>query len=209
MATYSKSEKTRAHIFNVAKNLFVTQGYNGVSTRNIAQAAEVSTGTLYRYFPSKSDILFEIRRSSLDHLHQVADNLPDDMPLIDKICTIINEDVASISTGVDLPRESMLSGPLLDLALASRAESYSTLEQLQEEEGFRTELRSIYAQAIRQTQAAGLFDSEADPELFSQAIAAFYFQALDQVTLNPSLKPSTLIAPKLEVLFKGYVPEKA
>lgn len=207
MATYSKSERTKTHIFNTAIRLFVTQGYTATSTRNIAQAADVSTGTLYRYFPSKSDILFQIRRSSHENLHRVAQQLPADMPLMEKIRTIVNEDVTVISEGIDLPTDSELSGPLLELALAARAESYSSLDQLRAEEGFRKELRSIYAEAIRQAQGAGLFDPTADAEVFAQAIAAFYFQALDQTTLDPSLKPAELIAPKLEILFKGYIIE--
>ncbi len=48
------------HILNTAANLFATKGFHRTTTKEIAQAADVSEGTLYNYFESKNDLLFGI-----------------------------------------------------------------------------------------------------------------------------------------------------
>jgi AcrR family transcriptional regulator len=52
-----KAEKTRRRIFGEALRLFKRDGYEQTSMEAIAEAAEVSLRTLYRYFPSKDLIL--------------------------------------------------------------------------------------------------------------------------------------------------------
>ncbi len=52
-----KKAKTRALIQQVALRLFRDQGYAATSIEGIAEAAEVSTTTVFRYFPTKPDLL--------------------------------------------------------------------------------------------------------------------------------------------------------
>ena len=49
----AKSERSRAVILEAALNLFSHQGYRGTSIRDIAEAAQVSTGNVYHHFPDK------------------------------------------------------------------------------------------------------------------------------------------------------------
>lgn len=46
----------RQELLHRATEVFVTRGYAEVSMRDIAAAIDVSTGTLYHYFPSKEDL---------------------------------------------------------------------------------------------------------------------------------------------------------
>jgi AcrR family transcriptional regulator len=48
---------TRLRILEAAKRLFATAGFDASTTRNIADAAEIATGTLFNYFPSKEALL--------------------------------------------------------------------------------------------------------------------------------------------------------
>jgi len=50
----------RAHIIKIAAELIVKKGYNNISTRELANALGMSTGGLYHYIGSKSDILYLI-----------------------------------------------------------------------------------------------------------------------------------------------------
>ena len=52
-----KKAKTRALIQQVALRLFRDQGYAATSIEQIAEAAEVSTTTVFRYFPTKPDLV--------------------------------------------------------------------------------------------------------------------------------------------------------
>jgi AcrR family transcriptional regulator len=54
-----KVERTRAQIVEVAQDLFLDQGYAATTMEQVAEAAEVGTSTLYRYFPSKELLLLE------------------------------------------------------------------------------------------------------------------------------------------------------
>lgn len=52
-----KKLRTRAAIQQQAFRLFREQGYEGTSVSQIAEAAEVSESTFFRYFPTKEDVV--------------------------------------------------------------------------------------------------------------------------------------------------------
>jgi len=52
-----KKVRTRAAIQQHALRLFREQGYDGTTVQEIADAAEVSESTLFRYFPTKEDLV--------------------------------------------------------------------------------------------------------------------------------------------------------
>ncbi|MEU7877433.1 TetR/AcrR family transcriptional regulator [Microbispora bryophytorum] len=59
-----KKERTRQAISEVAIAMFLEHGFDRVGVAEIAAAAEVSKPTLFRYFPSKEDLV----------LHRIADH---------------------------------------------------------------------------------------------------------------------------------------
>ena len=62
----------RQHIADTAAQLFALHGYEQVSIADVAQAVEVSDQTVYNYFPSKQDLVFdqadEIRQRYQQHV---------------------------------------------------------------------------------------------------------------------------------------------
>lgn len=52
-----KKAKTRSAIQRAALRLFQEQGYAATTVEQVAQAAEVSPSTLFRYFPTKEDLV--------------------------------------------------------------------------------------------------------------------------------------------------------
>ncbi|MFJ7910672.1 TetR/AcrR family transcriptional regulator [Kitasatospora sp. NPDC096204] len=59
-----KKERTRDAIAEAAASLFLEHGFDRVSVNDIAAAAEISKPTLFRYFPTKEDLV----------LHRFADH---------------------------------------------------------------------------------------------------------------------------------------
>ncbi|MEU9851728.1 TetR family transcriptional regulator [Streptomyces sp. NPDC047974] len=59
-----KKQRTRDAIGDAAVSLFLERGFDRVSVNEIAAAAEVSKPTLFRYFPTKEDLV----------LHRFADH---------------------------------------------------------------------------------------------------------------------------------------
>ncbi|UKP00435.1 TetR/AcrR family transcriptional regulator [Nostoc sp. UHCC 0870] len=52
--------QTRSRILQAALKLFAAQGFDGTTTRDLAQAAGVAEGTLFRHFSNKKAILVEV-----------------------------------------------------------------------------------------------------------------------------------------------------
>jgi AcrR family transcriptional regulator len=55
--TAETKSATRKRIIHAARRLFAANGFDATTTRDIAIAAEIATGTLFNYFPTKEAIL--------------------------------------------------------------------------------------------------------------------------------------------------------
>jgi AcrR family transcriptional regulator len=67
--TGSDGEKTQAAIRDAAVSLIAQHGYEAVSMRRLASEVGVQAATLYRYFPSKEDLLYSLLET---HMHDLA-----------------------------------------------------------------------------------------------------------------------------------------
>jgi AcrR family transcriptional regulator len=59
----SSEIQTRTRILQAAQRLFAAKGFEGTTTRDLAQTAGVAEGTLFRYFANKKAILVEVATS--------------------------------------------------------------------------------------------------------------------------------------------------
>src|SRR3977135_4128693 len=72
-----KKERTREAIARAAHELFAERGYHATTLPDIAEAADVSTRTIFAYFPSKEDILFSDFPAMKEALAQALANRPE------------------------------------------------------------------------------------------------------------------------------------
>src|SRR5438132_5590407 len=72
-----KKQRTREAIVRAAHQLFVERGYDATTVPEIAAAADVSTRTIFAYFPSKEDILFSDFPLMKEALAQVLADRPE------------------------------------------------------------------------------------------------------------------------------------
>jgi AcrR family transcriptional regulator len=80
-APQRRNEEARLAILSAADELMIERGFGGVTVEGIAARAGVSKQTIYRWWPSKVDIL-------LDTLVEEADRrlkIPEDGPVVDGI----------------------------------------------------------------------------------------------------------------------------
>jgi AcrR family transcriptional regulator len=54
-----KKQQTRRTIAEAAKRLFLERGFDQVSVAEVARAADVSEQTVFNYFPTKEDLVYE------------------------------------------------------------------------------------------------------------------------------------------------------
>jgi AcrR family transcriptional regulator len=71
-----KKRQTRQHIADTAARLFAERGYEHVSVLDVAEAAEVSEQTVYNYFPTKQDLVFDREEDLSDRLTELIRSRP-------------------------------------------------------------------------------------------------------------------------------------
>jgi AcrR family transcriptional regulator len=55
-----KAEETKSRVERAALTLFVARGVTETTTKEIAMAASIAEGTIYRYFPSKEQLALDL-----------------------------------------------------------------------------------------------------------------------------------------------------
>ncbi|MFC4077980.1 TetR/AcrR family transcriptional regulator [Salinithrix halophila] len=63
-----KKQYNRTAILNTAGRLFFEQGYTKTTMAEVAKQSAVGVGTIYNYFPSKSDLLLNLFAAESDQL---------------------------------------------------------------------------------------------------------------------------------------------
>ncbi len=72
-----KKQKTRRLISETARALFAGRGFEAVSVSEVANAAEVSEATVFNYFPTKEDLVYEgLERFEEEMLRAVRERPP-------------------------------------------------------------------------------------------------------------------------------------
>jgi AcrR family transcriptional regulator len=74
-AETAKKEATTERILSSASSLFAQNGYKGVSTREIAEAADVNEITIYRHYPRKRDLYLAVLDAELGKISLKGDFL--------------------------------------------------------------------------------------------------------------------------------------
>ena len=70
----AKQAEKRQQIIEAATQVIVQKGIDKTSLTDIAQAAGISKGSLYYYYATKNDLIFDITEA---HINQISDNLFD------------------------------------------------------------------------------------------------------------------------------------
>jgi AcrR family transcriptional regulator len=68
----TRPARTDGRVTDAAVTLFAAKGFHGTGIRELADAAGLSSATLYHYMGTKEDLLVEIMRTSLDRLLEAA-----------------------------------------------------------------------------------------------------------------------------------------
>jgi AcrR family transcriptional regulator len=92
--------KTKKLILRTALKLFVEQGITETTVRDIAAAAGLAEGTLYRHFASKEELAWELFHTNytafaqeLDRLQREFETLPEKLTaMIRQFCTFFDRD---------------------------------------------------------------------------------------------------------------------
>lgn len=67
----SKETSTRDHLLDTAGHLFAERGFDGLSIRDLAEAAEVNLGAVNYHFRSKEELYMAVFRDKITGLHAI------------------------------------------------------------------------------------------------------------------------------------------
>lgn len=77
---HGRSEEARAAVLEAADDILAERGFAGVTIEGIAARAGVAKQTIYRWWPSKTDILFEaLAEDAAAHFSARGDDLASDL----------------------------------------------------------------------------------------------------------------------------------
>ena len=130
------------NILDSAKTLFATKGYEGTSTREIAENASLTVGAIYKHYPSKAALLEEITTEAATVLEPLLqreiDEGPNDVLYRLTRCLVI--------FNLEYTRESKIAN-----------EEYRSLPEpaLHTAINARRRIRRIFEQAIADTVGVG------------------------------------------------------
>lgn len=97
-----KQERVRQDIMDAGLRLFVEQGFDATTVDQIADAAQISRRTLFRYFETKGDILMAAMRGMSDFLEASLRARPaNEAPLLSLLEIFIALSRQLASSGVD------------------------------------------------------------------------------------------------------------
>lgn len=91
----TKSERTRAHLREIALRSFRERGYDATTIRQIAAEAEVSVGVTHYHFASKSQLVQELYLD-VQERHRAAA-----LPLLDGVDDLVDRLAVVYRTGLD------------------------------------------------------------------------------------------------------------
>jgi AcrR family transcriptional regulator len=80
-----RRERERLRIEKAALKLLLEKGFDAVTAEDIAEAAEISRRTFFRYFPSRDEVLCGVYLRALLHLFDLLRARPLEEPLIEAL----------------------------------------------------------------------------------------------------------------------------
>jgi AcrR family transcriptional regulator len=93
-----KKRRTRQALVHAATELFAQKGYTATTVVEIADAAEVSPSTFFKYFPAKADVVFGLHATLIESLRARVLHRPDQELTTSALLAWIVEDLPELET---------------------------------------------------------------------------------------------------------------
>ncbi len=155
----------RTRIVAAARELFERQGFAVTTTQQIAEAADIGTGTLFLYAKSKEDLLIMVFKDEmLETARAIYADLPAGASVTDQMMTVFNRMADYHARDADLTR--LL---LKELVIPDSSERISDI----------AELMDAIFDGLTEIVRAAPHKPNGDPALIARsAFALYYFQLI-------------------------------
>lgn len=110
--TAEEKEATRERIEAAALELFRTRGFEATTTRDIAKAAEIATGTLFNYFAAKEAIVAALAQDGLAKAQTTVAKQPPAETMVEDLFSLVAAELRQLR-----PLRKFIT-PVLETALS-------------------------------------------------------------------------------------------
>jgi AcrR family transcriptional regulator len=152
----------RQQILDAARRCFLRDGFHNTSMQNVIAEAGLSVGAVYRYFPSKNDLITSIAEAVIggaDEIFTELAGMDPPLPLVDALDRALA--YADTQTGDD---------GVLPIAIQVWAESLRDPSLAEFVAAKYTGFRNHFGTLVRHAQRAGQLPADADPDAVAAAL---------------------------------------
>ncbi|OGO78550.1 MAG: hypothetical protein A2Y23_13240 [Clostridiales bacterium GWB2_37_7] len=199
-----KRSETQQRILDAAINLFAIQGYHGTSTAQIAKAAKVAEGTIFKYYKTKKELLRSVLGYIIKELVPTIMQLPFEEILRD--CSL--DDPKAAIKQVLLQKVELISKNIYCVKIVINEIQYH--EDLKEEylgqlvPGFIKLMEEVYRTGV----SKGVFRDINPHTAVRCFVGSFALTVLDKNLLNPQLEISREIDAILDIYINGVIEKR-
>jgi TetR/AcrR family transcriptional regulator, fatty acid metabolism regulator protein len=183
----------RRKIIQALTELMRTRDFNSVTTVEIAAAAGVTEGLIYKYFDSKKDLLYQVLDEHFSEFHQyILDQIASRDSVIEKLEMIIRASIQSYAANRVFARILLLEVRNSQEYFSS--EAYATVKL------YTRNILSIIQEGI----AKGELKPDIDPLMFRKVIlGAIEHACLGEILFSGNLDAQTAALSISTILFNG------
>ncbi len=190
-------EEFRREILDSAREIFITDGYDGFSMRKLAGKIDYSPTTIYLYFKNKDELLFAICEEFFTNFLAELNNIRSVSQ--DPIETLNQAFLYLIEFGLRNPNQ-------YKVIFFSKRHIYGTREEFVEKESMARKTYLVFKEIIQDCIKAGRF-RELDDEIIVSALAITSHGLVTTILCCPDFlnRGSDVIARSLvDALLRGY-----
>lgn len=184
-----KKADTRQAIRAAAVDLFCTRGFDETTMDAVAQMADVSVRTVFRYFPTKEDLVFADIEVLLDDFRDLLDQRPADEPVMASVRAVVEVMAGRMEAEED---DDARLAPLVHRVPALRARYLQVMDRVEE----------TMAAWATDRLAAGPGDLR--PKLLAASIVASQRVVVDAVVEGDPRPISELIRDAVALIGEGF-----
>ena len=189
--TEAHLEARRHQILEGAAVCFAHKGFHQCTMDDICRQAQLSPGAVYRYFPSKEEIIVamaeEGRQRSLA-LIEAAHERGDTLAVLDELANAffgMLEDAQACALDIELSAEALRSPAVMEMG---RRSLHS--------------VRGAFGEIVRAAQERGEINRALDPDAVAMVMMSFYHGLMLQIVIDPVVDVQTYVA-AMKAMMKG------
>ncbi len=197
-------QERQKQILDAAARVFSEKGFDATTIRDVARAAGVSDGLLYRYFKNKQDLLVHLPRQFIQppiEAFQAASMRANAAPPSpDELLTSLVQNMATLMTqNRELMRVLFTSLPTMDEATRATYMRQAPLYAMETIETY-----------ITAQQAAGIFRADLDPAITARLLPGImmFFLIVQEIFQPPDLprfEYEKVIPNVVEIFLRGVI----